>query len=136
MKKTKILNILFSLAFILALFGVSYVFAADTATPCTTVFCGGGLREGLDKSKPQIQGKGISTSDSLITVVLGLVEFSLPFAGLFAFVGLIYGGFLYVTAFATDQSKKAKDILIWSGVGLVMIFLAYPFVATLIKFRS
>jgi hypothetical protein len=139
MKKTKILNminILGSAAFVLALFGVGYVFAVDVTPPCTTVFCGGGLREGLDKSKPQIQGKGISTSDSLTTVILGLIEFSLPFAGLFAFVGLIYGGFLYITAFATDQSKKAKDILIWSGLGLVMIFLAYPFVATLIKFRS
>ena len=137
MKKTKILYLICSAVFVLALFGVGYVLAADpTTAPCTTTFCGDGLRAGLDLTKPQIRGTGISTSDSLITVVLGLVNFSLPFAGLFAFVGLIYGGFLYVTAFATDQSKKAKDILIWSGLGLVMIFLAYPVVATLIKFRS
>lgn len=136
MKKTTMLKILCTIAFICTLFGVSYVFAADTTQPCTTTFCGGGLREGLDKTKPEIRGKGISTADSLITVILGLIEFALPFAGLFAFVGAIYGGFLYVTSFAEDQTEKARNILIWSAIGLVIIFLAYPFVSTIIKFRS
>ena len=113
-------------------FLTGHVFAEE----CTTVFCGGGLREGLDKTKPELRGKGISTSDSLITVILGLVEFALPFAGLFAFVGVVYGGFLYVTSFAEDQTEKARNILFWSAMGLIMIFVAYPFVATLIRFQT
>lgn len=107
------------------------------AKECTTTFCGGGLREGLEKTKPELRGKGISTSDSLITVILGLVEFSLPFAGLLAFVGIIYGGFLEISAsLQGEDGGKAKSIMIASGIGLVIIFLAYPFVATLIKFQS
>ncbi|MBT4936579.1 hypothetical protein HON22_01545 [Candidatus Peregrinibacteria bacterium] len=100
---------------------------------CPTVFCGKGLREGLDATKPSLQGTGISTADSIIRVILGLVNFALPFAGLFAFVGLIYGGFLYLSSFAEDQTEKAKNILMWSALGLLVIFIAYPFVSTLIR---
>lgn len=100
---------------------------------CPTVFCGKGLREGLDVTKPSLQGTGISTADSIIRVILGLVNFALPFAGLFAFVGLIYGGFLYLSSFAEDQTEKAKNILLWSALGLLLIFIAYPFVSTLIR---
>ena len=103
---------------------------------CTTTYCGKGLREGLNFVKPELQGTGITTSDSIIRVILGLIEFSLPFAGLFAFVGIVYGGFLYVTSFAEDQTEKAQNILIWSVLGLIIIFVAYPLVATLIKFQS
>jgi len=102
---------------------------------CTTTFCGKGLREGLNLVKPNIKGTGITTSDSIIVVILGLIDFALPFAGLFAFVGSIYGGFLYITSFAEDQTEKARNILMWSALGLVIIFIAYPFVATLIKFQ-
>lgn len=100
---------------------------------CPTVFCGKGLREGLEITKPALQGTGISTGDSIIRVILGLINFALPFAGLFAFVGLIYGGFLYLTSFAEDQTETAKKILLWSGLGLLLIFIAYPLVSTLIR---
>jgi hypothetical protein len=100
---------------------------------CPTTFCGEGLLKGIDVVKPTLQGTGISTGDSIIRVILGLITFALPFAGLFAFVGLIYGGFLYLTSFAEDQTETAKKIILWSGLGLLLIFIAYPLVSTLIR---
>lgn len=103
---------------------------------CTTTFCGKGIKGGLEQSKNELRGTNLTTSDSITTVVLGLVNFALPFAGLFAFVGMIYGGFLYITSFAEDQTETAKNIMIWSGTGIIIIYLAYSIVSTFVNIAS
>ncbi len=133
MKKIKTLILI---VFLLMFSIVIPVSIANETEECKTTFCGGGLREGLDEVKPNLVGSGISTSDSIIKVILGIIEFSLPFAALFAFVGIVYGGFLYISSFASDQTEQAKNIIMWSALGLVIIFIAYPLVTTLINFRS
>lgn len=98
-----------------------------------TVFSGEGSKAGLAPLKEGLKGKGVSTSDSIIAVALGWVNFSLPFAGLSAFVGLVYAGFLYLTSFGNEeQSGKAKNILLWVALGIILIFSAYAITSTLI----
>lgn len=98
-----------------------------------TVFDGGGSIAGLKELEVGLSGKGVSTEESIIVVILGWVDFALPFAGLFSFVGLVYAGFLYVTAFGNeDQTGKAKNIVIWVSIGLVLIFSAYAITNTII----
>lgn len=102
---------------------------------CKSTFCGGGLSEGIEKSKDGLgTDSGITTSDSLTKVVMGIINFLLPFAGLLSFVGLIYGGFLYLTVFANDQTEQAKKIIMFSVIGLLIIFLSYSIVSTVINF--
>lgn len=75
--------------------------------------------------------KGVTTSNSLIAVIMGWIQFVLPYAGILAFGGIIYAGFLYLTGFAQeDNIEKAKKILFWSVIGLILIFSAYTIVNT------
>lgn len=91
------------------------------------------MEEVLEKDvKENLQG--VSTTDNLVLLVMGWISFALPYAGLLAFVGIIYAGFLYVTGFAEEGNiDKAKKILMWSVTGLILIFMAYAIVSTFIK---
>jgi len=52
-----------------------------------------------------------------------------------AFLGLLYSGFLYLTALEqTDNYEKAKSIAVYSIVGLIIAFTAYAIVQIVFSF--
>jgi len=52
-----------------------------------------------------------------------------------AFLGLLYSGFLYLTALEqTDNYEKAKNIAVYSIVGLIIAFTAYGIVQIVFSF--
>lgn len=58
----------------------------------------------------------------VISQVLGIV-------GAVALLMFIYGGLTWMTAMGNEQSiKKGKDILMWSSIGLIVIFTSYALV--------
>lgn len=70
-------------------------------------------------------------------VVLLIVNFFLGFLGLLALVMVIYGGFLYVSSAGNEENVgKAKKILIYAAIGIVVILVAYPVVNTLLGATS
>jgi TRAP-type mannitol/chloroaromatic compound transport system permease small subunit len=86
---------------------------------------------------PQLEGSRIFTEENVLIVVLGWINFALPFAGLLAFAGIVYAGFLYVANFGIDEmTSKAKNIILYSVGGLVLIFSAYAIIATIIRASS
>lgn len=55
----------------------------------------------------------------IISVVLGLV-------GTIALVMFIYGGIIWMTsAGSKDKVKKGKDAIVWSVIGMAVIFASY-----------
>lgn len=73
-----------------------------------------------------LEGSGITHTDDFGDFVKKLVNFALPYLVLAAFVGYVVAGFMYVTAFGNDeQIQKAKKILIWVSVGLILVILSY-----------
>lgn len=61
---------------------------------------------------------------SVIKWILGLVAFV-------ALISLVWGGVLYIISFGNEAGiKKAKTIIIWSIVGLIVILLAFFIVRT------
>lgn len=67
-------------------------------------------------------------------MTLRIVNFFLFFLGLVATVFLIYGGFLYITSAGNDESvNKAKKIIIYAAVGLILILVAAVLAHTLIN---
>lgn len=59
---------------------------------------------------------------NIIDKVLGVV-------GALALIMFIYGGITWMTAMGNDQQiTKGKDILMWSALGLVVIFSSYALV--------
>lgn len=73
-----------------------------------------------------ISSTGLSGTSSASDFIIKMVNFFLPYLALAAFLGYVVAGFLYVTAFGNDdQLGKAKKILIWSSVGLVIVILSF-----------
>lgn len=69
---------------------------------------------------------GLTHTSNLGDFIKKLVNFSLPYLTLAAFLGYVVAGFMYVTAFGNDdQIGKAKKILLWSSIGLVLVILSY-----------
>jgi MFS family permease len=60
----------------------------------------------------------------------GLLRFFLTFLGVGAMATLVIAGFFYITSFGDDErQEKAKNIIIGSIVGIIVILSAYPIVA-------
>lgn len=112
MKKFLIIVFLFTAIF----FGYNLVFA-QTGSVCTGDTCT--LTNPLgDISSPQV------LIGRVITSVLGVV-------GSLALLMFIYGGLTWMTSSGSaEKVKKGRDIILWSAVGLVVIFMSY----TLVRF--
>jgi hypothetical protein len=67
----------------------------------------------------------IGTSD--VRVIIGyVIKAALGISGSLALLMFVWGGFLWLTAAGnSDRIEKGKKVLIWSTLGLVVIFSAY-----------
>ena len=66
-------------------------------------------------------------------IVLTIINFFLGFLGLLAVVMVIYGGFLYVSSAGNEENvNKAKKILLYAVVGIVVIIVSFALVNTLL----
>ena len=82
---------------------------------------------GLDKANV-----GLSTS-SLESMIANIVKTGLTLVGVIALAILVYGGFLYITAAGdSKQVDKAKTVIIYAVIGIIVIGLAYSLVAFVI----
>ncbi|MBI5414052.1 hypothetical protein HZA38_00870 [Candidatus Peregrinibacteria bacterium] len=76
----------------------------------------------------------IAPSSDLKTAVIGFINYFLGFLGLVAVAFVIYAGVLMVTSQGEDESTgKAKKILLWSGVGIIIIMLSYAIVQLVVR---
>jgi len=98
------------------------------------VFDGGGADDGLKRVDESLEGSGIIRNNNLIKVILAWVRVALALMGTIAFVAFVWAGFLYVTSFANEENaEKAKKVLIWTAIGIIVILLAYTFTSALIN---
>jgi len=81
---------------------------------------------GTDLAGDSISSTGLTGTSSFSDFIIKLVNFALPYLALAAFLGYVAAGFIYVTAFGNDeQLGRAKKILIWSTIGLVIVMLSF-----------
>ena len=67
-------------------------------------------------------------------VIAQVIQAVLGIIGAVALVMFIYGGFMWLTAGGkSDRIQKGKDILIWSVIGLVVIFGSYALVNFILR---
>lgn len=94
-------------------------FAADTR-------CIPESQAGTALAEDTLASSGITHTDNLGDFIKKMVNFSLPYLTLAAFLGYVAAGFLYVTALGNEeQISKAKNIIIWSSVGLILVILSF-----------
>lgn len=78
-----------------------------------------------------LSGKQVSDSNNALSSIMNTVYFV---AGIVAVVGIIIGGYLYVTSMG-DPGKvtKAKNAVFYSVIGLVIVFMAFAITQLLIN---
>lgn len=110
--------------------------ADDVAAP-TPIFGGDSTgttdtQTGVNNLKTALGNSGVTKIDSVSELIVAYVNFALPYLALAAFLGFVYAGFLYVTAYgAEEQITKAKKIMIYAVVGLIVVILSYGIVQLL-----
>lgn len=83
-------------------------------------------------SPPIIQAL-TSSQGGLRGIVLTIINFFLGFLGLLAVVMVIYGGFLYVGSAGNEESVgKAKKILMYAAIGILVIMVSFALINTLL----
>ncbi|MBI4994402.1 hypothetical protein HZC21_02010 [Candidatus Peregrinibacteria bacterium] len=66
-------------------------------------------------------------------IVLTIINFFLTFLGLLAVIMVIYGGFLYVSSAGNEENvNKAKKILIYAVIGIIVIIVSFALINTLL----
>lgn len=89
-------------------------------------FCISEAQAGTSLAGDSISSTGLTGTSSFSDFIIKLVNFALPYLALAAFLGYVAAGFIYVTAMGNDeQLGRAKKILIWSTVGLVIVILSF-----------
>lgn len=83
-------------------------------------------------------GDGWLIPDIDFRIAIGnVIKAMLGIIGSLSFAMIIYGGFLYLTsAGAPETITKAKNIVVWAALGLVIIFAAYAIVGTLFQISA
>ncbi len=67
----------------------------------------------------------LGTSDVRV-VIANVIRAALGLVGSIALLMFIYGGFLWMTAAGNDEKvKQGKDTLVWTTLGIAIIFAAY-----------
>jgi hypothetical protein len=135
----KILKQIICVLILFAVFLPMQLKAQDTTVPPAPIFGDDGVgtttdtQSGVDKIKAALgNSNGVTGTDNVSDLVLKYVNFALPYLALAAFLGFVYAGFLYVTAYgAEEQTGKAKKIMTYAVVGLIVVILSYGIVQLL-----
>ena len=99
------------------------------------IFDGPGLKKGAKIVKCNLD-KGLSKEKNLNTLLIGWMKFFLSVTAVVAVLAIVFAGFLYITAGGEDgQTEKAKKIVMWVAIGIILIFGSYAIVNTIMKAR-
>lgn len=72
-------------------------------------------------------------STELREVALKIINFFLGFLGILALIMVIYGGFLYVSSAGNQENtEKAKKILLYAAIGIIVIAVSFALVNTIL----
>ncbi len=76
----------------------------------------------------------VGRNTSMRGFILNVLNFFLSFLGIVAIAAIVYAGFLYVTSAVDDgNAEKAKNIIIYATIGILVVLVSYALVNTLIR---
>lgn len=82
-----------------------------------------------DFLKPEDKPQGAVEDPDPRESIMRIVNYFLGFLGLIAVIMVIYAGFLMLVAGGEEEDvTKAKKILIWGAVGIIVVLLSYSIV--------
>lgn len=127
--KSSVLREVATFAVLLSLAMLAYTVFAHTSFAATS------LIDPTDNPSAISGATGGETSFKALTQTI--LNFALSFLGFVATIMVIYGGVLYVTSAGNDTNvEKAKKILLYAVVGIVLILLSFALVNTVLGAAS
>ncbi len=85
-------------------------------------------------SKVEIDTRSLPKAGTDSTLVVNLLNITFGVLAGIAFISVVYGGFKYVLSQGeSDKIKKAKDIILYSIIGLIVTFSAFGIVNVFVK---
>ncbi|HLD07922.1 MAG TPA: hypothetical protein VJB60_02560 [Candidatus Peribacterales bacterium] len=101
-----------------------------------SIFDGAGLLGGLFAAQAELPA-GVRTDTDVIFVIADIINFALMFVAIIAVIGFIVAGFMFILGFGSDASiQRAKKIMIWSVVGLLVIIFAFVIVQFVVNIAT
>ena len=77
-------------------------------------------------------GDSVNTPQALIGKIINAV---LGIVGSLALLMFVYGGLTWMTSSGSQEKvKKGRDIIVWSAIGLAIIFASYGLVRVLLNY--
>jgi hypothetical protein len=118
--------------------------AAAGRTDCKSGCCGGdrvccpatpaGKEAEEEKESAIAKFTGFSAARDIPQLIGLALRIILGLMGSIALLMFVYGGVLWLTSGGSpDKIKKARDILVWATIGLIVIFASYALVDLVIK---
>ena len=103
---------------------------APISGAATAAFVGINTALAQDPAFMQGQKPDLAQSGDLGSNITVLINYALGFLGLIAVVFLVYAGVLMVTAGGNEeQTTKARKVIMYAVIGIVIILLSYTIVA-------
>lgn len=74
-------------------------------------------------------------SNNLFDLLDRIIGWLSGFAASLALLAIVVGGIMYVVSFGDEnRTRKAKSIIVWAIIGLIVILLAYAVIITVTDF--
>jgi len=72
---------------------------------------------------------GKTQTENFLAEAFGILEYLLQFLGILVFVAFVYASINYlISASDSEKRESAKNILIWSVIGMIIILFSYSIV--------
>ncbi len=98
------------------------------------IYTGGGLELPDQSAGSATEIRGISHEGSLINLIIGWTNFLLPYVNVLSIAAIVAAGLMYILSFTNEElHTKAKSILIYVVIGIVLVYSAFTIVNTLLK---
>lgn len=100
----------------------------------SAIYSGGGLELPDQSAGSSTEIRGISHEGSLINLIIGWTNFLLPYVNVLSIAAIVAAGLMYILSFTNEElHTKAKSILIYVVIGIVLVYSAFTIVNTLLK---
>ena len=119
----------FLLASIIIAISVAFIPMAEAQ-----IYSGGGLQLPDQSAGAPTEIKGISHEGDLVNLIIGWTNFTLPYVNVLAVGAIVAAGLMYIVSFTNEElHTKAKSVLIFVVIGIVLVYSAFTIVNTLLK---
>ncbi len=121
---------------------IGLMLAAGAMVLCGVLFPAPVMADGLadsdlcnDITDPGLlEAAGCNTTKKADVVINAVLSVVLSFVGIIAVCVMIYGGFLYMTSNGdSGKAQKAKNVILYGLVGMVVALLAYAIIVFVSK---